>query len=1118
MKANVDRDLPLSEIREFYSMQVTAGDRSVTYPVLFMKVDHCTSLPLPSDKAYRTADDNNLISEMCMGVTCQESDRSWCIVPKDRCSNYLFGCPAAHKTVDNPGDVQCVEALCTELLDQGTCCSLVTTTTTNTGTTFTTTFHFPEYKKDDPVVYKGKKAVVYARGVDAANGENHVDIVLEATGELIGPISAEDVQNETSPTFLVGEQVLVHHMSLAGVVEVFRNRTVMVKYNDTNNIRGPLANTIVSKCAECFLHPTVSENITYIESKPDEMYYEVDYKYDTTLTNNTRCEKLMNEWTARVAVSQAKEKDLEKKVAVAKQKNQGKDATDNKAQSEDEKALKDAKKNAEEEAPVCTPDIIHETQVKRQVFAVEDIVVVEDNNATLQRGQRVVVNGKDGLIEHICGLSRPCYVSILKEKETVGPFNTSEIQLKDGFVAGEEVYVDGKLGVVVGPCGGSTICTVEFLGGAIVGKHEGRDTFNVSGLKREEGFLMGQPVIVNDRKGKITTTCMGDTMSKCEVEFTDGNLPSSEGNLRFGDIVKQSVLIPGQPVEVDGHSGYITDRRPRAAYRLEFADDRIDPHPPPGSTDGEGQQHIMEEGHEPPYEPELLHEKALLVNHEWSYIFPIDGSPIDTNDMADRPLHLGERVVVGKRSALISEINDDHTFKVMFQTTGLETGLLVFEQLNTQVSRVMTDDRVSVYGSSGTVTAIGRFYGHSFQVTFDDGGTSGPLTFPEIKQLQQTFKTGDVVVVNKNTSVVTSKDETLDAYYVSHGSLVSGPWKGYQMMSKSQMGVEARTFHVGDEVVAYGVKGIVKSGPDNNGMYRITFFRDGGTSYSVDGGTLDDANSKGSQGDSVNIHDYPLPTFVMRHRAGDFVLGDKVECHGLQGVVIKLMDPDDEMKYTVRYATGEDRKESGDDLTISYIESQMALRVQVGDEVTVDNREAYVNFGPDNDGKFMVIFMTTGQTAGPFEESELQRTYHVGEEVLVQGHRAIIMTANTDGTYQVAYLETLMAAQNGAQFSAKDIQCAVSARFSKSKRISTGGSTASRLPHWSSEMGFLAAAALVVCVVFRPAKAHGVRRLWSSFEEAQPSMCDTSIDLRRDDASDAMLGLYNRGDGARELE
>jgi len=941
--------------------------------------------------------------------------------------------------------------------------------------------------------------------------------VLEATGELIGPICAEDVQNDTRPTFFVGEQVLVHHMRLAVVVEVFRNRTVMVKYNDTNDIRGPLANTIVSKYAGFFLHYTEPENNTYMESSPNEMYYEVEYKYDTTHANNTRCEKLMNEWKARVADAQAKEEELEKKVAAAKHKHH-QDAKDIKAQSEDEQALKDAKKNSEEEAPVCTPDIIHKTQVKKQVFAVEDIVVVEDNNATLRRGQQVVVNGKDGLIQSNCGLVRPCYVSFLTEKETVGPFNTSEIVLKDGFLAGEAAYVDGKLGVVVGPCGGSTNCTVEFMGGAIVGKHEGRDIFPVSELKREEGFIMGQPVIVNDRKGKITTTCMGDTMSKCQVKFTDDNMPASASNLRFGDIVKQSVLISGQPVEVDGHAGHITDRRPRAAYRLEFADDRTDPHPPPGSTDGEGQQHIMEEGHEPPYEPELLHEKALLVNHEWSYIFPIEGAPIDTNDVADRPLHLGERVVVGKRSALISEINDDHTFKVTFQSTGLETGLLVFEQLNTQVSRVMIDDRVSVYGSSGTVTGIGRFYGHSFQVTFDDGGTSGPLTFPEIKLLRQTFETGDEVVVNKNTSVVISKDENLNAYYVSYGSLVSGPWKGYQMMSQSQMGVEARTFHVGDEVVAYGVKGIVKSGPDKNGMYRITFFRDGQTSYSVDGGTLDDANSKGSQGDSVNIHDYPLPTFVMRHRAGDFVLGDKVECHGLQGVVIKLMDPDDEMKYTVRYATGADRKESGEDLTISYIENQMALRVQVGDEVTVDNKDAFVNFGPDNDGKFMVIFMRTGLTAGPFEESELQRTYQVGEEVLVQGHKAIIMTANTDGTYQVAYLETNMASQNGAKFSTKDIQSAVSARFSKSKRISTGGSTASRLPHWSSVMGVLAVAALVVCVVFRPAKAHGVRRLCSSFEEAQASMGHTSNDLRRDDASDAMLGSYNMGDGARELE
>jgi len=203
-------------------------------------------------------------------------------------------------------------------------------------------------------------------------------------------------------------------------------------------------------------------------------------------------------------------------------------------------------------------------------------------------------------------------------------------------------------------------------------------------------------------------------------------------------------------------------------------------------------------------------------------------------------------------------------------------------------------------------------------------------------------------------------------------------------------------FRQGDLVRVYGTDGVVKSGPDEDGMYKVVFSDDGETSY-------------------------PLPPLAMVRRRWRFKEGDQVDVHGRLGEVVGHGSAG---KYKVKITEpGEDGEEDSEvvaEVPPSWLKDALAVRgpyrgkFAKGEEVFVDDRyPGLIVGGPDSHERYRVAW-PGGQAPKHLREvhdEKHQDTLAVssidasrlikggftpGMEVLVHGRAAIIIQGPDD--------------------------------------------------------------------------------------------------------------------------
>lgn len=156
-------------------------------------------------------------------------------------------------------------------------------------------------------------------------------------------------------------------------------------------------------------------------------------------------------------------------------------------------------------------------------------------------------------------------------------------------------------------------------------------------------------------------------------------------------------------------------------------------------------------------------------------------------------------------------------------------------------------------------------------------------------------------------------------------------------------------FQQGDLVRVYGTYGVIKSGPDEDGMYRVVFSDDGETSY-------------------------PLPPLAIVRRHWRFKFGDRVDVQGRLGEVIGHGSVG---KYKVKMIEQSKDGEEVKEVPPSLLKDAMAVRgpyegqFAKGEEVFVDDRyPGLVVGGPDDHQRYDVAW------PGGHEPEQLQKKHH----------------------------------------------------------------------------------------------------------------------------------------------
>mmetsp|Transcript_43935 Transcript_43935/g.139248 ORF Transcript_43935/g.139248 Transcript_43935/m.139248 type:complete len:2305 (+) Transcript_43935:66-6980(+) len=822
------------------------------------------------------------------------------------------------------------------------------------------------------VIFNGHKAVVLPDSQPSSDTSKTYGIVFESSGATLFGLTASSLWPVQPPTFREGEEVLENRETHAIVCEVGPNNTYVLKYKDDGLGSPPVGTSDLEKYPLFFLNRNGASDD--IELNADSVRYEVTFDNGTVQGGipGSQIESAGVDSAGVVHTFDAGEEAIVRSRPAVKK-------------------------------GVCPPQGPCEVAFSDNGQASGPLTPFE---VQVRNENSVMVSDRLGIVKSACGGKVVCQVTFADNGFSSGDLDVSKLRKEGAFEQGEQVLIGSRRGIIMTTCGTSAMCQVTFLDDGSTSVPMAR-----SELKRVVGFIEGEAVVAEGRRGIVASVGSDEDTgeSNVRIRFTDEK--GGSGSFESSDITRPSTYHKGQRVRFDGHDGLITNTHVHSTYLIKVGEDGSNgPTPGPSadwSHDGVNEQGPTLDDQDQPVGPSGNVEDitdthshsgpaynvtvgvgrpSASQTNQWIHTalneqaptMEVDDSPAGTHDITkrngwvlSRAIHgdgavmasdveqyhtftLGDRVIVDEKAALVSSISEEDTYTVLFQEDSTTAGPLSSKELDYIMAEVLIGDRVLAFGQNGTVAYLSRAHGRSFHVEFDHNGhLSGHLQFKQVQHIVSHFQEGDSVLFNGRLGTIRYYNAELDEYSVAYPDSDSpAALKPYQLRPASGAHVSgAADFQVGDEVIVYGTPGVVRSGPDEQGWYNLTFFEDGLTSYplpktalrhaigGVHAGSLStSADDAASQGTSASA---------------ELRVGDSVLVHGVAGIIIS--DPDADGLYSVEYGDGSMGQEM----------------VKVGDEVRVRGQKAIVILGPDNRGGFIVRFEKTGSTGGPYKVMEL---------------------------------------------------------------------------------------------------------------------------------------------------